>query len=141
MHILNENPQGSLILPINKLKIAQKTGMNMMKQTADYYALKLQVGFPFHIFFFFSFFGGGWGFGGVSKLVHNLISIYVQEQTSSTRRRRFPRFDLPEAYCTPEKEFATNLQQHRAASFRMAPSSSSKYTTTDSLANSRRSWP
>jgi hypothetical protein len=40
-----------------------------------------------------------------------------------------------------EKEFATNLQQQSAASFRVAPSSSSKYTTTDSLANSRSSCP
>ena len=66
--------------------------------------------------------------------------------TSSTRRRRFPpvRLDLLELNCgqvVPEKEFAINLQQHRAASFRVAPSSSSKYTTTDSLANSRSSWP
>lgn len=67
-------------------------------------------------------------------------------QTSSMRRRRFPpvRLDLLDPNCEhakPEKEFATNLQQHRAASFRVAPSSSSKYKTTDMLANSRRSWP
>jgi len=52
--------------------------------------------------------------------------------------------DLPEPTCVDtmaEKEFATNLQQQSAASFRVAPSSSSKYTTTDSLANSRSSCP
>ena len=65
--------------------------------------------------------------------------------TSSMRRRLLPpvRLDLVEENWVDValKEFATNLQQHNAASFRVTASSSSKYEITDSLANSSRSWP
>jgi len=64
--------------------------------------------------------------------LENLSKINIgKHQTSSIRRWRFPpdRDNLLEPKCAlaiPEKEVAINLQQHRAASFRVDLSSSSK---------------